>query len=107
MNRDRYDMEPRYVISVAARMLDMQTHTLRYYEKVGIITPHRSRGNIRLYSDRDIALLHKVRSLVDDMGVNLPGVEVILRMMDNLVRIQQELDEAHEELNKLHQGEEI
>jgi len=106
MNRDRYDTEPRYVISVAARMLETETYTLRYYEKVGIIEPRRSRGNVRLYSDRDIALLQKVKALVDDMGVNLPGVEVILRMMEHLSEMQQELEQANKELQKLRQGEE-
>ncbi len=105
MNKERYESEPRYVISVAARMLSTQTHTLRYYEKVGIIEPHRSRGNVRLYSDRDIALLQKVKALVDDMGVNLPGVEVILRMMQHLGEMQKELEQAHEELKKLRQGD--
>ena len=104
MNRERYDSEPRYVISVAARMLDMQTHTLRYYEKVGIIEPRRSRGNIRLYSDRDIALIHRVKSLVDDMGVNLPGVEVILRMMQRMGEMQSELEQAQREVKKLRGG---
>jgi MerR family transcriptional regulator/heat shock protein HspR len=105
MNQARYDSEPRYVISVAARMLDTQTHTLRYYEKVGIIAPHRSRGNVRLYSDRDIALLQKVKALVNDMGINLPGVEVILRMMQHMGQMQQELEQAQEELKKLRQGD--
>jgi MerR family transcriptional regulator/heat shock protein HspR len=105
MEKEKYDTEPRYVISVAARMLDTQTHTLRYYEKVGIIAPHRSRGNVRLYSDRDIALLQKVRSLVDDLGINLPGVEVILRMMDNMIKMQQELEQAQQEILKLRQGD--
>jgi MerR family transcriptional regulator/heat shock protein HspR len=100
MNKDRYDTEPRYVISVAARMLDMQTYTLRYYERVGIIEPHRSQGNVRLYSDRDIALLQRVKSLVDDLGVNLPGVEVILRMMQRMGELQNELEQAQEELKK-------
>lgn len=100
MTNERYDNEPRYVISVAARMLDMQTYTLRYYEKVGIIEPRRSRGNVRLYSDRDIALLQRVKTLVDDMGVNLPGVEVILRMMQRMVEMQQQLEEAQEELER-------
>ena len=104
MNRDRYDTEPRYVISVAARMLDMQTHTLRYYERVSIIEPRRSRGNVRLYSDRDIALLQRVKSLVDDMGVNLPGVEVILRMMQRMGEIQNDLEQAQEELRKQRGG---
>jgi MerR family transcriptional regulator/heat shock protein HspR len=101
MNKDRYDTEPRYVISVAARMLDMQTYTLRYYERVGIIEPRRSRGNVRLYSDRDIALLKRVKALVDDMGINLPGVEVILRMIEQVGQLQNELEQAQEEIEKL------
>jgi MerR family transcriptional regulator/heat shock protein HspR len=106
MNKERYDMEPRYVISVAARMLDTETYTLRYYEKVGIISPRRSRGNVRLYSDYDIAVLQKVKSLVDDMGVNLPGVEVILRMMNRINEMQHELEQAQQELRKLQEGDE-
>ena len=104
MNRDRYDTEPRYVISVAARMLDMQIYTLRYYERVGIIEPRRSRGNVRLYSDSDIALLQRVKSLVDDMGVNLPGVEVILRIMQRMGELQNELEQAEKELKKVRGG---
>jgi MerR family transcriptional regulator/heat shock protein HspR len=104
MNRDLYDNEPRYVISVAARMLDVQTHTLRYYEKVGVISPRRSRGNVRLYSDRDIALLQRVKALVDDMGINLPGVEVILRMMQHVDELQSELEKAQEEIQRLKGG---
>ena len=68
MNGD--ETEPRYVISVTARMLGVPTHTLRYYEKIGIIEPARSRGNIRLYSERDIARLRRARTLMDDLGVN-------------------------------------
>ena len=100
MNTNDFNSEPRYVISIAAKMLNMQTYTLRYYEKVGIIEPRRSRGNVRLYSDRDIALLQRVRILVEDMGVNLPGVEVILRMMQRMGEMQQQLEEAREELKK-------
>ena len=100
MERESFDTEPRYVISVAARMLNMQTHTLRYYEKVGIIEPRRSRGNIRLYSDRDIALLQRIRTLVDDMGVNLPGVEVILRIMERMEELQQELETIRAKLQQ-------
>ena len=67
------DNEPRYVISVAARMTGVQTYTLRYYEKIGILTPSRSGGNIRLYSERDIAQLRRVKTLMDDLGVNPVG----------------------------------
>ena len=100
MDNNRDDIEPRYVISVAARMLNTQTYTLRYYERIGIIEPCRSQGNIRLYSERDIALLRRVRSLMEDMGVNLAGVEVILRMMQNMNELQNELEQAREELRK-------
>jgi MerR family transcriptional regulator, heat shock protein HspR len=106
VNKENYDKEPRYVISVAARMLETNTYTLRYYERVGIIEPQRSRGNLRLYSDYDIALLKRVKSLVDDMGVNLPGVEVILRMMQRMGEIQQELEEAQKEIEQLRGGNE-
>jgi len=105
MNEKNYDNEPRYVISVAARMLDIHTHTLRYYERVGIIEPRRSQGNVRLYSDRDIALLKRIKSLVADMGINLPGVEVILRMVEHMGELQNELEQAHEEIEKLRGGE--
>lgn len=104
MNEERFDTEPRYVISVAAKMLEIQTHTLRYYEKVGIIEPRRSQGNIRLYSDRDIAILRRVKALVDDMGINLPGVEVILRMVQQVTDLQNELEEAQEEIRRLRGG---
>jgi MerR family transcriptional regulator/heat shock protein HspR len=104
MNEQRYDNEPRYVISVAARMLEIQTHTLRYYEKVGVIEPYRSQGNIRLYSDRDIAILRRVKSLVDDMGINLPGVEVILRMVQQVTDLQNELEQAQREIRRLRGG---
>ncbi len=102
----KYNTEPRYVISVAARMLEIHTHTLRYYEKVGIIEPRRSQGNIRLYSDKDIALLKRVKSLVDDMGVNLPGVEVILHMVQQMGALQNQLEEAYQEIEKLRGGKE-
>ncbi|MGD0780831.1 MAG: MerR family transcriptional regulator [Dehalococcoidales bacterium] len=104
MNTENYDKEPRYVISVAARMLDIHTHTLRYYERVGVIEPRRSQGNVRLYSDYDIALLKRVRALVDEMGVNLPGVEVILRMMQHMGEIQQALEQAQKEIKQLRGG---
>jgi len=60
------ETEPRYVISIAAKILGTQTHTLRYYEKMGIIEPSRSRGNIRLYSERDIARIKQMKSLTED-----------------------------------------
>jgi MerR family transcriptional regulator/heat shock protein HspR len=106
MNRESYDREPRYVISVAARILSTNTYTLRYYEKVGVIEPRRSQGNVRLYSDYDIALLKRVKAMVDDMGINLPGVEVILRMMQRMDEMQQQLMQTQKELEQLRGGNE-
>ncbi len=99
------DTKPRYVISVAAEMLGAQTYTLRYYEKVGIIKPARSRGNIRLYSDMDITLLRRVRTLMEDLGVNLAGVEVILRMSQQIAQLQRATDELEVELARLRREE--
>jgi MerR family transcriptional regulator/heat shock protein HspR len=106
MNRESYDREPRYVISVAARILSTNTYTLRYYEKVGVIEPRRSQGNVRLYSDYDIALLKRVKAMVDDMGINLPGVEVILRMMQRMDEMQHQLMQTQKELEQLRGGNE-
>ena len=99
MNSD--DTEPRYVISVAARIVGVQTHTLRYYERIGIIEPSRSRGNIRLYSERDIARLHRVKTLMDDLGINLAGVEVIMRMSQQITELQRQLTELESELERV------
>ena len=99
MNPD--DTEPRYVISVTARMLGIQTYTLRYYERIGIIEPARSPGNIRLYSERDVALLRRAKTLMDDLGVNLAGVEVILRMAQRISELQRHTVELESEVEKL------
>jgi MerR family transcriptional regulator/heat shock protein HspR len=93
--------EPRYVISIAARILGVQTHTLRYYERVGVVEPQRSQGNIRLYSERDIDILRRIKTLVDDLGVNLAGVEVILRMMQHLDQLQNQVGKLESEVKRL------
>ncbi len=102
MNVD--DTEPRYVISVAARILSVKTHTLRYYERIGIIEPSRSRGNIRLYSERDLTQLRRAKTLLDDLGVNLAGVEVILRMAQHMTELQRKLAELEAKLGKERRG---
>ena len=105
MNFD--ETEPRYVISIAARIVGVQTHTLRYYERIGIIEPSRSRGNVRLYSERDIARLRRVKTLMDDLGVNLAGVEVILRMARRMTELQQEMEEMEAELKRLREVKDL
>lgn len=103
MNLD--NAEPRYVISIAARMVGTQTHTLRYYERIGIIEPSRSQGRIRLYSERDIARLRRVRALTEDLGVNLAGVEVILRMAQQMMELHRRLEELEAELGRRKRAE--
>jgi MerR family transcriptional regulator/heat shock protein HspR len=85
-------------------MLGMQAHTLRYYERVGLIEPSRSRGNIRLYSERDIALLRRAKTLMDDLGINLAGVEVIMRMMQQMAELHNQVQQLESELDRLRQA---
>ncbi len=101
MNWNSDDTEPLYVISIAARMTGIQTYTLRYYEKIGIIEPARSGGNIRLYSERDVALLRQMKTLMEDLGVNLAGVEVVLRMSQRMLELQNQVEELGAELRRL------
>ncbi len=103
--REDESNQPRYVISVAAEMLGTQTYTLRYYERVGIIKPARSQGNLRMYSEEDLALLRKVMTLMYDLGVNLAGVEVILRMSEQIVNLQKTTEALQNELNSYRQEE--
>jgi MerR family transcriptional regulator/heat shock protein HspR len=97
----REQNEPRYVISVAAKILGIQTHTLRYYERIGIIEPSRSSGNIRLYSEKDLDQLRRVKTLIEDLGVNLAGAEVILRMAQHITELQNRLQELETEVKQL------
>lgn len=70
--------EPLFVISVAARLVEMHPQTLRKYEREGLIAPSRTTGNLRLYSDRDIERLRQVKYLVEERGLNLAGVQLAL-----------------------------
>lgn len=90
--------EPCYIISIAARLLGVHQQTLRYYERAGLIQPSRSRGNIRLYSPADIQRVRQAQRLVDELGVNLAGVEVILRMGQRIRDLERRLAESEERL---------
>jgi len=98
---DNQVTEPCYVISVAARILGIHAQTLRYYERAGLITPSRTQGNIRLYSEGDIKRLRKVKQLMDELGVNLAGAEVILRMRERIQAMELELDNLRNQVRKL------
>ncbi len=93
--------EPRYVISVAARMLGVHAQTLRYYERAGMIEPSRSRGNRRMYSVEDMERLRRIKTLIDDLGVNLAGVEVIIRMGERMAEMERRMRLMEAELRRL------
>jgi MerR family transcriptional regulator/heat shock protein HspR len=97
--------EPRYVISVAANMLGVHVQTLRYYERAGMIEPSRSRGNRRLYSASDIERLRRIKALIDDLGVNLAGVEVIIRMGQRMAEMEKEIMELEQRIRRLTEAE--
>ena len=97
--------KPKYVISVAARMIGIEAHTLRYYERLGLVEPERSSGNIRLYSEEDVERLRYVKALMSDCGVNLAGVEVALRLMQRMRDMQQQLEEMERRISKVAESE--
>ncbi|MCJ7621109.1 MAG: MerR family transcriptional regulator [Anaerolineae bacterium] len=96
-NEDSLYDAPCYVISVAARMVELHPQTLRYYERVGLIAPQRSGGNRRLYSPREIEHLRAITRLVEELGVNLAGVEVVFHMRRRMEEMQAEMDRTHAE----------
>ena len=85
------DEEPYFAISIAAKMVGVHAQTLRYYEKAGLIFPERSKGNIRLYSRRDIDKVIQIKKWIDELGVNLAGVEVITALSDRVYDLEKEL----------------
>ena len=100
-----WESRPRYVISIAARMVGIEAHTLRYYEKLGLLQPERSSGNIRLYSEEDVDRLRNIKALMSDCGVNLAGVEVALRLMQRMKEMQRRLEEMEGEVKKIAEAE--
>lgn len=92
--------QPLYMISVAAELTGMHPQTLRIYETKGLVTPSRSQGNTRLYSQNDIERLNLIARLTDE-GVNLAGVVRILDMRERLEQKETELDQARERILKL------
>lgn len=84
--------KPLYVISVAAELVDMHPQTLRLYERKGLIEPSRSAGKTRLYSQHDIEQLREIRRLTQELGVNLAGVEEIIKLRRKLDHLQDNME---------------
>ncbi|NWF78751.1 MAG: MerR family transcriptional regulator [Chloroflexi bacterium] len=86
------EKERTYTIKLAAQLTGMHEQSLRLYERRGLVSPARSKGNIRRYSDADVEQIRFIKRLVDDLGVNLAGVEVILQMRRQVIALRQELE---------------
>jgi MerR family transcriptional regulator/heat shock protein HspR len=98
---DLSDDSPVYVISVAAELAGMHPQTLRYYDKLGLVSPGRSSGRGRRYSLRDVLALREVQRLSQEEGINLSGIKRILELQGDLRRHQQRLADVVAELAQL------
>ena len=98
-----YD-EPVYLISVVASVLDIHPQTLRQYEKEGLISPSRTQGRMRLYSQRDMDKIKLILRLTRKMGINLAGVDVILKLKYQMEGMREEIDNLRTELSKVNRN---
>ena len=100
------DDRPRYMISIAAELFGMHPQTLRIYEQKGLVRPQRTAGNTRLYSEADLERLRLIQRLTTELGLNLAGVEVVLRLEDELRRAHERLErldrQMREEIQNVH-----
>jgi MerR family transcriptional regulator, heat shock protein HspR len=94
------DERPRYMISVAAELVGMHPQTLRIYENKGLLRPKRTAGNTRLYSEADLERLRLIQRLTNELGLNLAGVEQVLRLEDELRRMHRRLDRLERQMRK-------
>ena len=92
--------EPCFAISVVARIVRVHAQTLRYYERAGLIRPSRANGRNRLYSQSDIERLRQIKRLTEDLGLNLAGVEVILRMADRIAQMERAMEAMRKRLEE-------
>ena len=92
------DERPRYMISVAADLVGMHPQTLRIYEQRGLVRPKRTAGNTRLYSEADIERLQLIQRLTTELGLNLAGVELVLRLEDELKKAHVRIDRLQQQL---------
>jgi MerR family transcriptional regulator, heat shock protein HspR len=94
----RDEQHPRYMISIAAELVGMHPQTLRIYESKGLVQPKRTPGNTRLYSEADLERLRLIQRLTSQLGLNLAGVETVLRLEDELERMRVRLDRMEREM---------
>ncbi len=85
--------KPRYMIGVVAEMLNVHPQTLRFYEKKGLLRPSRTVGRTRMYSAEDVDELARLLRLTRDLGVNLAGTEIILKMRRRMLEMQKQIED--------------
>lgn len=85
--------QPVYMIGVAAELCGVHPQTLRQYERLGLVAPSRVGAKNRLYSDEDVARVRRIQRLTQQLGVNLAGVEIILRLLDDLEDMKVDLEQ--------------
>src|ERR687884_1298170 len=95
------DDRPRYMISVAAELVGMHPQTLRIYEQKGLVRPQRTPGGTRLYSDADLERLRIIQRLTTELGLNLAGVELVLRLEDELRRAHGQIERLQKQLREV------
>lgn len=101
VSENQFREEPCFVISVAARMVGVHAQTLRYYERVGLIWPSRTGGRQRLYSMADLERIRRVKALTEEMGVNLAGAEVALKLMNRIEELEGQVQRLAGEVDRL------
>jgi len=92
------DDRPRYMISIAAELVGMHPQTLRIYENKGLVSPKRTSGNTRLYSEADLERLRLIQRLTTELGLNLAGVEIVLRLEDELRKAHAQIDRLQRQM---------
>jgi len=95
----------RFTIRVAAEAVSVHQQTLRHYERLGLIAPHRGTGRIRYYTPKDIERLRLIRRLMEELKVNLAGVEVILNLTERIESLQRETEEGQERIREAYEAE--
>jgi MerR family transcriptional regulator, heat shock protein HspR len=88
----RTENQPVYMIGVAAQLCGVHPQTLRQYERLGLVIPSRAGAKNRLYSEADIRRVRRIQRLTQDMGVNLAGVELILRLLEEMDEMKKDLE---------------
>ncbi len=105
MHDERRRERRRYTIGVAAELVQVHQQTLRHYERLGLVEPERGKGEIRYFSPDDIERIQQIRRLIEELGVNLAGVEVILNMREQMETMRRDMEQTIAQMREDHDAE--